>query len=150
MIRQMMQNTILRQTVKLPVGPVVRSLRVAACITVLVLAPQTVFGESATYQVVSPIGESIVEMIAMAPRLDTLSGKTVCMTWNDGFKANVTLPIIGRLLEKKYPGIKIIPYTEMPLAHLAEKPGTPQTLSMALQAEFKKKGCDAVISGNGG
>ena len=72
------------------------------------------------------------------------------MKWKKEFKANVTLPVIGRLLEKKYPGIKIIPYTEMPLAHLAEKPGTPQTLSMALQAEFKKKGCDAVISGNGG
>ena len=63
------------------------------------------------YKVVSPIGESTVKMTTMAPRLDTLAGKTVCMVWNNAFKADVTLPAIGEALKKQYPGVKIVPYT---------------------------------------
>jgi len=102
------------------------------------------------YEVVSPIGESNVNRTGMAPRLDTLAGKTVCMVWNNAFKADVTLPTIGETLKKQYPGVKIVPYTEMPEAFLPEPPGAPREQSEALQAVFKEKGCNAVISGNGG
>ena len=103
-----------------------------------------------TYKVVSPIGESTVKMTTMAPRMDTLAGKTVCMVWNNAFKSDVTLPAIGEALKKQYPGGKIIPYTDMPNAFLPEPPGAPREKSYALQAVFKEKGCNAVISGNGG
>jgi hypothetical protein len=86
----------------------------------------------------------------MAPRLDTLAGKTVCLVWNRSFKADVTLPAIAEALKKQYPGIKIVPYTAMPDAPTPELVGTPRTASEALQAAFKAKGCDAVIGGNGG
>ena len=98
----------------------------------------------------SPLGESTAKTTAMAPRLDTLDGKTVCLVWNHAFKADVTLPAIAEELKKKYPGIKIVPYTAMPMAPLPEPPGTPRKESEALQAAFKAKGCDAVIAGNGG
>jgi hypothetical protein len=102
------------------------------------------------YKVVSPIGESTVKTTGMAPRVDTLAGKTVCMVWNHAFKADVTLPAIGETLKKQYPGVRIVPYTKLPAASLPEPPGTPRKESEALQAAFKEKGCDAVISGNGG
>ncbi|MBN1848331.1 MAG: hypothetical protein JW932_07075 [Deltaproteobacteria bacterium] len=102
------------------------------------------------YRVVSPIGESIVEMTTMAPRLDTLAGKTVCMVWNNAFKADVTLPAIGEALKNQYPSLKIVPYTDMPDAFLPEHHGAPGKESEVLQAVFKEKGCNAVISGNGG
>ena len=102
------------------------------------------------YDVVSPIGESAVKMTAMAPRTETLAGKTVCMVWNSAFKSDVTLPVIGEALKKQYPGVKIVPYTDMPNAFLPEPPGTPRKQSEALQALYKEKGCHAVISGNGG
>jgi co-chaperonin GroES (HSP10) len=102
------------------------------------------------YEVVSPIGERTIKMTAMVPRLDTLAGKTVCMVWNNAFKADVTLSTIGETLKKQYPGVKIVPYTEMPEAFLPEPPGAPREQSEALQAVFKEKGCNAVISGNGG
>jgi hypothetical protein len=102
------------------------------------------------YKVVSPLGESTAKTTAMAPRLDTLDGKTVCMVWNYAFKADVTLPAIAEELKKKYPGIKIVPYTAMPLAPLPEAPGTPKKESEALQAAYKAKGAQAVIAGNGG
>jgi len=102
------------------------------------------------YKVVSPIGESTVKVTAMAPRMDTLAGKTVCMVWNNAFKSDVTLPVIGETLKKQYPGIKIVPFTDMPNAFLPEPPWTPRKQSEALQALYKEKGCHAVISGNGG
>lgn len=106
--------------------------------------------EEEKYEVVSPIGERNVGMITMAPRLDTLEGKTVCELWNESFKSNVTFTVIRELLKKKYPGIKVIPYTEMPRHHMMENPGVANAESEALIAALKEKGCDAVISGNAG
>jgi ABC-type glycerol-3-phosphate transport system substrate-binding protein len=102
------------------------------------------------YKVVSPIGESTATTTTMAPRLDTLAGKTVCLVWNHSFKADVTLPTIAEALKKQYPDITIVPYHAMPVAPLPEPAGVPKKESEALQAAFKAKGCDAVIAGNGG
>ena len=102
------------------------------------------------YSVVSPLGDPTVKMITMAPRLDTLAGKTVCLVWNHTFKADITLPAIGEALKKKYPGIRIIPYTEIDAAVRAAGGERPWTEPAILQAVLKKKGCDVVISGNGG
>lgn len=102
------------------------------------------------YKVVSPIGGSAVKTTTMAPRMDTLDGKTVCMVWNNAFHSDLTLPVIGEALKKQYRGVKIVPYTDMPDAFLPEPPGTPKNESEALKAVFKEKGCNAVISGNGG
>ncbi len=103
-----------------------------------------------TYKVLSPSGESTVKTTAMDARLDTLAGKTVCLVWNRSFKADVTLAAIGEALKKQYPGVKIVPYSAMPVAPLPEPAGAPRKESEALQAAFKAKGCDAVIVGNGG
>src|SRR5437867_4803473 len=102
------------------------------------------------YKIVSPMGESTAKMTAMARRLDTLDGKTVGMVWNHAFKADVTLPAIAEELKKRYPGIKIVPYTAMPTAPLPETPGPGRHESDALIAAFKAQHCDAVITGNGG
>lgn len=106
--------------------------------------------KGADFKVVSPLGEETVEEVTMVPRLDTLEGKTICLTWNGSFKSNVTLPIIAELLSKKYPTAKVIPYTEMPRSFRAPAPGTITSEREALAATFKEKGCNAVISGNGG
>ena len=102
------------------------------------------------YKVVSPLGESTVKPLSMAPRLETLDGKTVCLVWNHAFKADVTLPAIAAALKQRYPGIKIVPYSDLPAAELPESPGAPKTDSDAMQAALKARGADAVITGNGG
>ena len=104
--------------------------------------------EEQKYDVVSPLGERKIKMITMAPRLDTLDGKTICEIANLSFRSDVTIPIIGDLLKKDYPGIKVIPHTEMPRPFVLGK--APKEQVEALIAAFKEKGCDAVISGNGG
>ena len=102
------------------------------------------------FQVLSPLGENIAKTTTMAPRLDTLAGKTVGLVWNRTFKSDVTLPAIAEALKKQFPTIKIIPYTALPMANLPEPPDGPKKESEALQAAFKAKGCDAVVAGNGG
>ena len=133
------------------------TIRMLACFVAVILcaagSPQHAAAEASAepvYKVVSPIGESTVKMTTMAPRLDTLAGKTVCMVWNHAFKSDVTLPAIGEALKKQYPGVKIVQYGEMPEASLPEPPGAPMKESKALQAALKEKGCNALVSGNGG
>jgi hypothetical protein len=101
-------------------------------------------------KVVSPVGETTVEEITMAPRLDNLEGKTICLIWNSAFKSNVTLSVIADLLKNQYPTAKVIPYTEMPPSAKAPAPGTTSPEQIALVDSLKKNGCHAVISGNGG
>lgn len=102
--------------------------------------------------VVSPLGESITQKTTrLAPRLDTLNGKTVGEIWNGGFKADVMFPIIEEMLRARYPEVRFIPYTEFPAVTIAslesvKKAGTLEAVRSALL----EKGCDAVITGNGG
>jgi hypothetical protein len=102
------------------------------------------------YKIVSPMGETTATMMPMAPRLDTLDGKTVALVWNHAFKSDVTLPAIAEALKKQYPGIKIIPYTSLPTAPLPDITGAPHPESDALMAALKRQHVDAVIAGNGG
>jgi hypothetical protein len=108
------------------------------------------FHKTAELKVVSPLGETTIEERTMAPRLDTLAGKRICLIWNSAFKSNVTLSVVADSLMKKYPTAKVIPYTEMPASSKAPAPGATDPEQIALVAALKKEGCDAVISGNGG
>jgi len=116
---------------------------VAALATTSVLLSQAALSAEPSYSVVSPLGEDTVKMIEMAPRLDTLSNKTVCMVSNNDFKTNITMPVIEKALKDAYPGIKVVPYTEFPTAFSG-------TRWEEVRGVYKTKGCQAVISGNGG
>jgi len=95
------------------------------------------------YSVISPLGETTVKMKEMGPRLDTLSNKTVCMVSNSAFKVDVTMPVIAKELQQKFPGLKVVPYTGMATAYSGADYD-------AKAGEYKRKGCTAVITGNGG
>jgi hypothetical protein len=120
----------------------------AALMSTGLLMPQTSPAAEPLFSVVSPLGETTVQMIEMARRLDTLSNKTVCMVSNNSFKVDVTNPAIAKALQKSYPGLKVVPHAEMPYTELpGARPGAPWE---TFAGEFRSKGCDAVISGNGG
>lgn len=106
--------------------------------------------ESPMYSVVRPTGDVVHPMITQASRLDTLDGKTICMTSNQGFKAHVTFPVIEDLLRQKYPNLKIIPPEDMPRAVKPPAEGATDPATDAMVTALKEKGCQAVISGNGG
>jgi len=73
-----------------------------------------------------------------APRLDTLNGKTICELSNGDWEANRILPYIRALLQRKFPDIKIIPYTEFPT-------GREQIDSVGIGELVQRKGCDGAI-----
>jgi hypothetical protein len=120
-----------------------RATAVAALMSTGMLMPHAVSSAEPVYSVVSPLGDVTVEMIEMGPRLNTLSNKTVCLVSNNAFKVNVTMPAIAKALQERYPGLKIVPYDDLPRAPNVDNMG-------AMPAAYKSKGCDAVISGNGG
>ena len=106
--------------------------------------------EDVQYAVLSPLGEPVVEMISMAPRLNTLEGKTIGEIWNGGFRGDESFPIIEKMLRKRYPTVKLIPYSEFSLFTIASlHPEQKEETLETLRAELKAKGCDAVITGNG-
>ena len=100
-------------------------------------------------EVVSLLGRDTVTRAGAAPRLNTLEGKTVCEIWNGVFKGDVTFPIIRKLLQARYPGLKVIPYTEFPHAPGSDNPARQRELAREIALLAREKGCDAVISGNG-
>jgi len=100
-------------------------------------------------EVVSPVGLDVVKRSGSAARLNTLEGKTVGEVWNGVFKGDFTFPVIRKLLQQQYPGIKIIPYTEFPHTTGSDNPAQQRELAGRIAAMAKEKGCDAIISGNG-
>ena len=99
--------------------------------------------------VVSPLGFEAVRQAGAARRIENLDGKTVGEFWNGVFKGDVTFPVIRRLLKKKFPGLKIIPYTEFPHAPGSDHPASQREHARRMAALAREKGCDAVISGMG-
>lgn len=101
------------------------------------------------YNVVSPVGFSTVEPIAMAPRLTTLDGKTIAIVGED-FMYNITHPELKRLIKESYPSAKIIMYDELPIAGPYPAPGIVRQSTELFRQRLLDLKVDAVIAGNGG
>ena len=103
---------------------------------------------SAKLEVFSPAGATEVPSLATS-RLANLSGKTICELSNWApFREVETFPILEELLREKYTGIKLISYNEFPSTLY---PGVHGSIPKDLTADMlSEKGCEAVISGNGG
>ncbi|MFC1967003.1 hypothetical protein ACFLWI_08755 [Chloroflexota bacterium] len=98
------------------------------------------------YEVISPLGRLVEPVKALAPRLSSLEGKTICELKNHDLGAVVTFDLIEEALSRRYPGVKFVSYTEFGNIHdhLHEA-----EVIKALPTKLKEYRCDAVISGNG-
>lgn len=103
-----------------------------------------------TFEVISPIGEKTSRGKRSAKRLDTLNGKTVCELWNGDFKGDFTFPIFRKLIKERFPDVQVIPYTEFPNSSIRGTPAHQRNMEEQMVAIARDKGCDAVITGNGG
>lgn len=101
------------------------------------------------YSVVSPVGRASVKIIDQAPRLKTLSGKTIAVV-GANFMARVTHPEIKRLILEHYPDAKVVTQDEIGSAGLYPPPGAFRRAKDDFQRKLKAMKIDAVISGNGG
>jgi hypothetical protein len=75
-----------------------------------------------------------------APRLTSLNGRIICMLSNHGWESDRMFPIIHAQLQKRFPGVRIIPPNEFPGLMDIEPEALPKLLN--------EKGCDGVIIGN--
>jgi hypothetical protein len=100
--------------------------------------------------VISPVGRPGGQSNAIAPRLETLQGKTVGEVYNHHFKGDQMFGLYRQLLRQRYPGVQVIPYTELPASFVGGDPAYHRTVAQEIAAVAKEKGCDALISGNGG
>ncbi|MCM1198629.1 MAG: hypothetical protein NC308_07055 [Clostridium sp.] len=101
------------------------------------------------YPVVSPVGRSSVKMIEMAPRLETLDGKTIAVV-GESFMASVTHREIKKLITEKYPTAKVLLQDEIGSAGVYPAPGITRRSKDEFQKRLRDLGVDAVISGNCG
>ena len=100
-------------------------------------------------EVISPLGGEVARMQSITARLPTLNGRTVGEIWNGVFKGDQTFPAMRALLKRRFPDLRIIPYTEFPHLHGGDSPGYQKEFARQVAALAKERGCDAVISGNG-
>ena len=100
--------------------------------------------------VISPEGLPQGAISNVARHLDTLDGKTIGEVYNNHFKGELMFHTYRRLFKEKYPGVKIIPYTEFPIVYVGGDPATQRKIAQQVAALAKERGCDALITGNGG
>jgi hypothetical protein len=101
-------------------------------------------------EVISPIGLPVTHNKGIAPRLDSLEGKTIGEVYNYHFKGEQMFGLYRELLKQRYPGVRIVPYTELPASFVGGDPATHRRVAQEIAAAAKEKGCDALITGNGG
>ena len=103
----------------------------------------------ATYSVMSPVPETAIKPIAVAPRLNSLDGKTVALV-GGSFMANVTHPELKRLILAEFPTAKVYVLSEIGSAGPWPRPGVVRREKDEFQRKLKEFKVDAVVSGNGG
>ena len=89
-------------------------------------------------QVYNPCGTIEVANVHV-PRLETLSGKTIGEISDGIWEADRTFSEIRESLKKRFPDLKIIPYSEFPIGQIDIED---------IGDKIKEKGCHAVIVGN--
>ncbi|HEY95167.1 MAG TPA: hypothetical protein G4O15_09555 [Dehalococcoidia bacterium] len=86
-----------------------------------------------TYKCLNPVGnQAIVDLKPLAPRLDTLDGKTVVVCINAGGDQDITIPLL-KVLPERYPNVNW---------EIKRKFGFSAELT-----EEEKKTADAMIAG---
>ena len=100
--------------------------------------------------VISPLGLPATQNKGIAPRLDSLDGKTIGEVYNHHFKGDQMFGLYRQLLKQRYPGVRIVPYTELPASFVGGDPASHRRAAQEVAALAKEKGCDALITGNGG
>jgi hypothetical protein len=100
--------------------------------------------------VISPVGLPVTQNKGLAPRLESLEGKTIGEVYNHHFKGDQMFVLNRELLKQRYPGVRILPFTELPASFVGGDPATHRRIAQEVAALAKQKGCDALITGNGG
>ena len=90
-----------------------------------------------------PRGELQQRTRSLAPRLDTLAGKTVAQLWDELFKGDEVFALLEEGLKARFPDIRFVSWREFGSTH-----GAMEKDALArLPQRLTELGVDAVISG---
>lgn len=102
------------------------------------------------YRVISPEGLPLAATSGLSRPIDTLKGKTIGEVYNNHFQGELMFQTYRRLFAEKFPGVKVIPFTEFPRVFVGGDPASQKKTAREVAALAKARGCDAIITGNGG
>ena len=97
------------------------------------------------YAVYWPRGQRTLDVQPVAPRLDSLSGKTVAFLWDYLFRGDEIFAILKEELQSRFPGMNFIGQDEFGSTHGEDE----RKVLAALPEKLKSLKVDAVISGMG-
>ncbi len=100
--------------------------------------------------VISPEGLQLRGTGSASRHLDTLEGKTIGEVYNNHFKGELMFKTYRRLLQARFPGVKIIPYDKFPIVYVGGDPIAQKQTAKDIAKLAKEWGVDALITGNGG
>ena len=95
------------------------------------------------YEVYWPRAPRQMGVKPLAPRLETLEGKTVAQIWDFLFRGDEIFALLEEGLKARFPGVRFVSWKEFGSTHGGEE---KQALAQ-LPRRFKELGVDAVISG---
>src|SRR5262249_18336056 len=95
------------------------------------------------YRVVWPRGAKTVQAVGVAPRLDTLAGKTIGPLSAGLSRGGRVLPIPEEELARRFPGVRFVRYATFGSTHGRDE----QRVLAELPARLRQLEVDAVISG---
>ena len=81
----------------------------------------------------------------LAPRLDTLAGKTVAQLWDYIFRGDEIFLMLEESMKKLYPGVRFVSWREFGSTHGNQE----HEVLASLPRKLRERGVDAVISGMG-
>ena len=101
-------------------------------------------------RVISPEGLPLAASNALSPHIDSLEGKTIGEVYNNHFKGELMFQTYRQLFKEKFLGVKVVPFTEFPRVFVGGDPVSQKRTAREIAALAKERGCDAIITGNGG
>ena len=95
------------------------------------------------YEVYWPRSPRQTPMKPLAPRLDTLEGKTIAQLWDDLFRGDEVFALLEEGLKARFPGVRFASWKDFGSTH----GGNEKQALANLPRRFEELGVDAVISG---
>jgi len=100
--------------------------------------------------VMSPEGLPLGATDSVSRPLGSLEGKIIGEVYNNHFRGELMFQTYRRLFQERYPGIRIIPFDQFPIVYVGGDAASQKKVATEIAALAKEKGCDAIITGNGG
>ncbi len=97
------------------------------------------------YPVVWPRSEKTVVVHPLAPRLQSLEGRTIVELWDYLFRGDEIFPMLEEALSERCPGVRFVRWDVIGSTHGDEEHEVLATLPRRLE----ELGADAVVSGMG-